>query len=107
MNREYVFPERAYEMGSKNLEYQHVMFPVWALYFEIIQESDNVFGSRMFSWLGPKVLMDLDLVAPTGTLRHHEFERDVSTTCEGDYQQLELNMTDNSTGSDNGLRLSG
>ena len=51
--------------------------------------------------------MDLDLVAPTGTLRHHEFERDVSTTCEGDYQQLELNMTDNSTGSDNGLRLSG
>ena len=51
--------------------------------------------------------MDLDLVTPTGALRHHEFECDVSTAFEGDCQQLELNMTDNSTGCDNGLRLSG
>ena len=35
------------KMRPDNLRHQHVVFSIWALYFKMIQESEDAIGSRM------------------------------------------------------------
>jgi hypothetical protein len=39
--------EHGLKMRPNNLQHQHVMFPVYALYLEMIQESEDAIRSRV------------------------------------------------------------
>ena len=47
VNHGWLFVEHILKMRSNNLQHQHVMFSVWALYLKMIQESEDMIGSRM------------------------------------------------------------
>ena len=54
------------------------MFSVWALYLEMIHESEDAIGSRMFPRLESETMMNLNLIVPPSELGHNELECDVS-----------------------------
>jgi len=56
------------------------MFSVWAMYFKIIQESEDVIGSGMRPWLGCENTVNLVLVALAGRIGYDKLEGHVSAT---------------------------
>ena len=41
------FPVQILKVRPEYLEYQHVVFSIWAMYLKMIQGSDDTIGSRM------------------------------------------------------------
>jgi len=68
------------KMRPNNLQHQHVMFSVWALYLKMIQGSEDVIGSRMCPRPGRKTTKNLDFVVLAGKLGYDELEGDISAT---------------------------
>ena len=72
--------EHGLKMRPSNWEHQHVVFSVHAFHLELIQEGQDVTGSRMCTRSGCKMTKNLDLVILAGEFCNGELERDVSTT---------------------------
>jgi len=70
------------EGRPNNGQHQHVVFSVHAFHLEMIQESEDVIGSRMYPRPGRKMMKNPDLVVLSGEFSHGEFECNVSTTWE-------------------------
>ena len=88
----WILVEHVPQMRSDNRKYQHVMFPVYSMHCEMVQEEEDVFRSRMFPALfGPrcKMTVHVDLVVLAGKFCHHEFVGDVSAGFETDCQRRE------------------
>ena len=68
------------KMRPSNRQNQHVVFSVHAFQLELIQEGQDVTGSRMCPRSGREVMKNLDLVVLAGEFSHRELECDVSTT---------------------------
>ena len=74
--------EHILKVRPNDLQHQYVMFPVRALDSEMIQETEDPFGSGMGPGLGRKMAINLDLVVRAGELCHCELEGDVLTVIE-------------------------
>jgi len=70
--------EHGLKMRSNDLQHQHVMFPVYTLNLEMVQEREDVVRSWVRPRSGRKMTMDLDFAIPAGKFGHGKLEGDVS-----------------------------
>jgi len=70
--------EHGLKMRPNDLQHQHVMFSIYTLDLEMVQEREDVIRSWVRPRLGRKMAMDLDFAIPAGKLGHGKLEGDVS-----------------------------
>ena len=70
--------EHGINARSNDLQYQYIVFSVRAMHSEVIQESDDAFGSRVRPWLEREMAMDLNFVVPASELCDCKLEGNVS-----------------------------
>ena len=76
--------EHGLEMRSNNWQHQDVVLSVYALYLEMVQESEDVIKSGMRACPGCKMTMDLDLAIPSCELSDGELEGNIPATLQRD-----------------------
>jgi len=80
LDRDWFFVEHRLKVRSNNLQYQHIMLSVCAPHLEMIQESEDMIGSRRCACSGGEMMINLDLVVLAGKLSHGELEGNILAT---------------------------
>ena len=73
----WVVVEHSLEVGSNSFQHQNVMFSIYPLHLEMIQEGEDAIGPRMSPRSSLKATMGRDFAILAGKLGNGELEGDV------------------------------